>query len=336
VKRLQEIACSGVSLGDHLAIILLRKVRGRNIMMQGVRNFFRRIPVVHYLGRELLDLRLKITGGYFVLEKQRDLLLNSGWNVLIILDACRADFFQEVEPNCESVWSMASYTRAWVKAFGAVLAEMDLDSPVLWFAANPVVDRDVEVFKMGGTATVPLWQTCWDEHGPDHVPGVHPRDVNQAVLNYVAEHGQPERMIVHYMQPHAPYLGATRLSVPGQGTECRGLLVEEIPVAVKEGLISNSDLRRAYTDNLALVWEYAKRLRSQLRGKIAVTGDHGELLGEGGLYSHESFLRRPELWIVPWVCHDHGVFTPSKVVDIWQQPQDERLLEERLQAFGYV
>ena len=62
-------------------------------------------------------------------------------------------------------------------------------------------------------------------------------------------------------------------------------------------------LRRAYEENLKLVLSYVNELVSYLRreGLVVITADHGELLGERGLFGHPERVRVPELVEVPWL-----------------------------------
>jgi len=45
-------------------------------------------------------------------------------------------------------------------------------------------------------------------------------------------------------------------------------------------------LKRAYEENLRVVIEHVLQLIRNLHGKIIITSDHGELLGERGMYDH--------------------------------------------------
>ena len=69
-------------------------------------------------------------------------------------------------------------------------------------------------------------------------------------------------------------------------------------------------LKEAYRDNLRLVLKHAADLVPMLEGKVVITSDHGEALGEHGLFLHPLFrpyfphrswgLAVAELRIVPW------------------------------------
>lgn len=60
-------------------------------------------------------------------------------------------------------------------------------------------------------------------------------------------------------------------------------------------------LKKYYEDNLRIVLSYVAKLIKNLHGKIIITADHGELLGEYGFYEHACGKGYPELVEVPWL-----------------------------------
>jgi hypothetical protein len=64
-------------------------------------------------------------------------------------------------------------------------------------------------------------------------------------------------------------------------------------------------LRRMYAQSLAITLEVVAHLAQELLRKrfkhVALTADHGELLGEGGRFSHRCFDAHPILREVPWL-----------------------------------
>jgi hypothetical protein len=60
-------------------------------------------------------------------------------------------------------------------------------------------------------------------------------------------------------------------------------------------------LRHAYGENLKIVLKYASKLLQNLSGKIVITSDHGELLGEEGYYGHMMWSNHFLLREVPWL-----------------------------------
>lgn len=60
-------------------------------------------------------------------------------------------------------------------------------------------------------------------------------------------------------------------------------------------------LHELYEKNLRIAIEEAGNLAKVLPGKIIVTSDHGEFLGENGFYSHADGYDSPILKEVPWL-----------------------------------
>jgi hypothetical protein len=98
-----------------------------------------------------------------------------------------------------------------------------------------------------------------------------------------------KRIIAHFMQPHAPYIGPTGLELTDRlgdfGVFHPHLQKYDIPdlgiaAAMQSGEIDDQDLRQAYDENLNIVLEHAESLTDRLGGKSVITVDHGELLGE--------------------------------------------------------
>jgi hypothetical protein len=103
--------------------------------------------------------------------------------------------------------------------------------------------------------------------------------------------------------------------------------------------------QQAYRENLELVLDDVARLFDIFDGKIVLTSDHGEMLGErGGLlptrkYGHPPSIPAPKLREVPWFEHVSG---PRRNVlaeePIKSDPEDvaDETVKERLQDLGYV
>ena len=84
------------------------------------------------------------------------------------------------------------------------------------------------------------------------------------------------------------------------------LLIEEIREKIESSPISPMDVVRrkyrksglieAYKENLKTVLDYAAKLCSSFPcKKIVITSDHGELLGEEGIYEHPNGPNRQNL-----------------------------------------
>lgn len=132
-------------------------------------------------------------------------IMQESWDYLIVLDACRYDYFSRLygdylQGKLEKVCSPASCTREWCKK-----SFREYYDDVVYVSANPFINSKVEV---GGFAAknlffkvIDVWDRGWDER----LGTVHPQKVNEAVQE-VKDKYSSKRFIIHYIQPHTPYL----------------------------------------------------------------------------------------------------------------------------------
>jgi len=278
------------------------------------------------------------------LPGQGALLLGRPWNVLLVLDACRFDYFREWEPETRRVGSMGSITWAWVA--GLVEVVRRLAEPVLYVTANPVVNREMRKYPDMAIHMLSPWKDRWGRHGPLDLPTVHPGDLAECVRQYVSEHGQPRRMVVHFVQPHVPFIGRRSIPYSGWGRDMSDTLSREVKKlphvrdALSQGLVSMEEVRRCYRDNVELVAEHRARLSADLRGLVVTTADHGELLGERGLYGHTAGPAQPELLEVPWLEEQRGPYRPTPIAAHLERAdaaaEENEHMKQRLEALGYA
>ena len=132
-------------------------------------------------------------------------VMEEGWDHLIILDACRYDYFSKVyrdylRGKLKKAISLGSDTVEWCKK-----SFRKRYNDVVYISANPIVNSKVEV--EGFTArkhfhrVVDVWDRGWDEK----LGTVHPKEVNKATQKLKDDYPH-KRFIIHYLQPHYPYL----------------------------------------------------------------------------------------------------------------------------------
>jgi hypothetical protein len=79
-------------------------------------------------------------------------------------------------------------------------------------------------------------------------------------------------------------------------------------IALREG---TQKIKEHYIENLKIALKNVAWLVEQLDGKIIITSDHGEALGENGLWGHAPKKDLPVLKTVPWF----EVYTVKKKVN---------------------
>lgn len=259
-----------------------------------------------------------------------DIFTQEDWDNLIILDACRYDSFERqisMSGHLEKRQSKGGMSPEFVRSnfSNKQLYDTVYVSANEWFAKlRDEIDSEVYRF-------VNLQANHLDLAGMS----VRPETVTEQALCIAEEHPN-KRLVVHYMQPHQPYIGPT-------GQKHFELSPGLIETLRKSEDVTDELLRQAYQENLEIVLEYAEQLVEALEGKTVITADHGELLGERVFpiplktYGHFDGLYVDELIDVPWfVCE----FSERKTIKSEMPDADERVegndaVDERLRQLGY-
>lgn len=267
---------------------------------------------------------------------QRENILERKWKHLIVLDACRYDYFADMYSDylsgglekadspvsCES----GVATSEWCKAVFT-----DRYDDIVYVSTTPHVNSKTEVngFKASKHfhKVIDVWDWGWNDEKGTVLPG----KVNEALLE-ARERFPEKRIISHYMQPHFPYLSLDNPSRPKSkepkehdtlkrnvrnffGSKIRRVLGGDRTRKIMDFLglspvnpmhetlqkIGKEGLLDAYEENLKEVLKAVSDVSRELSGKIIVTSDHGEYLGEKGFYGHSYLPNRPVLNHVPWL-----------------------------------
>jgi hypothetical protein len=310
------------------------------------------------------------------------------WDHLILLDACRFDYFEQVYPayltgQLGRRISVGSYTPEWRdRSFPGKYDD------VVYVSSNPYINSVMPLKGFLGRdhfhRVIDVWKFGWD----DRRGTVPPDKVTRAAIAALREH-PGKRLIVHYLQPHAPYLcldpgqggfpvpdvaggrvlsglksgtrSGIRMALLGKLTRIARLAhllggspdlkIRELlrmppasPLDAARRSLGDEGLRRAYRANLQMVLEEVAGLIKYMSGRIVVTADHGEMLGEEGYYSHPGMLRHPLLIEIPWlrVDRDRPKPSPARAAPGEEcppeggDPEDEEAIRKRLQGLGYM
>lgn len=267
-------------------------------------------------------------------------ILSEDWDVLAILDACRYDIFEDtvqLPGEIKKIRSQASATNQFLRRN---FSDKDV-TDTIYVTGNPQFYRiqegiyNVDPINCQFHKVINVWEDNWDEK----YRTVMPEAVTNAAIRASQKYPN-KRILIHYLQPHAPYIGPTGIAkLP---TDILNLWVE-----FKRGNvdIDLSVIRQAYRENLELVLKDISRLFDQIDGKIVLTADHGEMLGErSGLlpmkkYGHPSGIYTSELVEVPWFVYENG--SRRKIV-AEEPPRPENIdiedkeVKERLRDLGYT
>lgn len=268
-------------------------------------------------------------------------VMGEDWDNLLILDACRADTFSkynQITGTLKQVVSKSNESRGFIDGN---FADKKLHDTI-YVTANPFVERlsDDVFFKVYYSELFDKWN--------ESLKTIPPSAVVDATLEMNRQYPE-KRIIAHFMQPHAPYIGPTgeelyeryEFGVFNPNVKDRSgfdIPDRNIPQAVQDGPIQEHELKQAYDENVQIVLEHVEELVDELDGKSVITADHGEMLGERVLFKkryghggiHTSTLR-----VVPWLVVD----TDRRRKVTAEEPREFEKLDEReahLEALGYI
>lgn len=251
-------------------------------------------------------------------------ILDEEWDHLIILDACRYDMFEDavrkgtlsLDGHLERRISRGSHTEEFLRENFDPSAKYD---DIVYVSGNPHVEK---IFPGCFHRTISVWVDGWsDEH---HT--VLPETMVERAIR--AHRDFPDRrLIVHFMQPHFPFLPLGSVGDLGLERFREAVMAEQdefenptIWRLLEAGRVSIKQVRWGYRKNLDLVLPHAERLARILRGRIVITSDHGNALGERyhplipiRVYGHHYNVRIPALVEVPWYIYESAGEDQSEV-----------------------
>ncbi|QSW97951.1 hypothetical protein [Haloterrigena alkaliphila] len=336
------------------------------------------------------------------------------WDVCCVLDGCRLDLMcetaaagHEALPGPEAVdslWSVGSQSAEWMDRTFAPAYREEM-ARTAYVTGNPFSSQSCEHILVTSDDVLPLtdadfgvfheaWRDDWVDDDISTIPPDSLTDAAIAIWRRREELGI-DRVLVHYMQPHAPFrsepgwfFGAADIEHWGQidaGDEDavdasaeEELDLEDLTPEEREALeafaeadddddsmndpwlrVRDGDLPfeavwAAYRDNLEWVLDDVARLLENCDGRVAMTSDHGNALGEYGVWSHPPGTPVPALRRVPWVVRegaDRGTCEPALPDAIREgggtddadastgrggdEPEEDDDVESRLEALGY-
>jgi hypothetical protein len=278
----------------------------------------------------------------YIVDGKKINLMDENWDILIILDACRYDYFKKVykkyikKGTLKKAISPAKHTMEWLaKIF------IEYYDDIVYISATPRVNSKLEIeelgFKFDGKKhffkIIDVWDFGWNEN----LGTIPPENVTKTFLKIMKKYKE-KRFILHYKQPHAPYIGKKyRKYISKKHMERVDKILEDIgnfkkfaekiilkifgisigwrilnflykgptsqtcAIYLKEGW---KGVREAYKENLEFVLKNLKEIIDNFKGNILITSDHGEFLGEYRCYGHLEMMRKPENIEVPWLKID--------------------------------
>lgn len=219
-------------------------------------------------------------------KKPEGIFEKKDWDNLIIIDACRHDLYEEVEGKTDKRTTVGGHSREFLEK---TFSQGDF-SDVVYISANfhttPKLFEKATGRKPENVfhAIYQTHDTDWEDHGwisPEAVV----RDAKSAQKLF-----PDKKLIIHFNQPHHPF----------NSLDLSDYEESSIWKLAERGEFSDETVWKHYRKNLEYVMPYVKKLADELEGKTFLTSDHGNLVGENGLYHHPYGAKSKPVREVPW------------------------------------
>lgn len=269
-------------------------------------------------------------------------VMEEDWDNLFILDACRLDLFRDtVDTNrfdeFQSVVSLGSRTDEWTyeNFHGGTFGD------TVYVTGSPVTSK---ILSNEFHDLIEVWREGFDEEKGGILPSTVAKAGREAREKY-----PDKRIIVHFMQPHIPFVHSPEVNFREWWTPYNDF--EETDAdpprtvwgALGMGLVEYDEVWESYQENLRYGFKEAIDLADDLAGRTVITSDHGNMMGERTwpvpikIYAHPRGLRASPLVDVPWAVLDGDGERPEIVDDgiasISAEESDE--MKRKLAALGY-
>jgi len=265
-------------------------------------------------------------------------LFGEDWDHLIVLDACRYDMFSrqaDLSGRFESRISRGSSTVEFLTANFAGQEHLD----TVYVTGNPQLYRHRAEMEPELHATIEVWQKDgWDEQKKTVLPEAMADRTLEA-----AERFPNKRIVSHFIQPHYPFLCDEAVFDDSQAFLRQDEVGSWHQVMTGELSVSANSVWRAYRATLDRALPSVERLLEELDGKVVVTADHGNMVGERARpvpvveWGHPAKVYTEQLVKVPWLVHQGE--TRREVTEAASEEKtldtNEAVVEQRLEDLGY-
>jgi len=266
----------------------------------------------------------------------KNCIIDGDWDVLILFDACRYDVFREKAPD---TWPNASPLRSagsnTIEFLEHNISDQNFNDTV-YITANPQLENFRRHLNTRFHAEAQLWarEDMWD----DTIGTVPPETVVETAMEYDAKYPH-KRLLIHFIQPHYPFRNADFDSGSVVTNDDKQHFWHRLMTG--DLMLPRSELRQAYNDNVDWVLDATEDLPEKMIGKVVVTSDHGNMLGDRSWpvptreYGHPKGIYTPELVRVPWV-----EFEPDEEREVVAESVSDRRentadVNEKLRALAY-
>ncbi|NIO37860.1 hypothetical protein GTO27_09180 [Candidatus Bathyarchaeota archaeon] len=267
-------------------------------------------------------------------------LMKEQWDIAIVLDACRYDFFKQVYKEYLPSGKLekrigASDTFDWLQS----VFNGSGTSDTIYVSAHPGINgKGVRWGAFNAKEkfykVYDAWLSAWNWNVGSSIPD----KVAKVAVKAICKHPH-RKTIIHFIQPHFPYRKAPCPSTYFDLKRAKrnpklGILLERLLRDLIDSLDINlsrfriaywklkkvlrlnfledlneiywrtysiEDLKYFYRDNLKWVLESVAKIVDRFEDlRIVITSDHGEAFGENGEFFHLYRTRNPIVRLVPF------------------------------------
>lgn len=288
---------------------------------------------------------------YDAFPPERSRVVDRDWDNLLLLDACRYDLFAEVlaDHPLPGELSLRKSAESGTPGYLRENFEGKQFHDIVYVTANPYVNTNLpeDTFH----EVVSVWKDGWDDETQTVLP-----EAMLAAARDANERHPDKRLVVHFNQPHVPFVGDVPLGTR-KVSAVRQQALGEAKTDARErnrtpfemlgaGEVTKDEVWDAYRSNLERVFPTVETLLSELPGRTAVTADHGNALGEWAkpfpirVYGHPLGILIPALVHVPWLVHDNGsrkrIHAAAPIGSGDESDDVDEETKERLRMLGYT
>lgn len=260
------------------------------------------------------------------------------WDILLVLDACRLDLMKEVAEeysfiggpeNVNSLWSIASMSDDWIERTFSEAYRKDVEN-------TAYISGNAFTGKINFPVEPAIMDEVWKHEWNYDINTILARPLTDRAISIWRE-GNCDRMIVHYMQPHVPFVDRPDL---GEYTEPEEFGEGFADIWERVGSeLDEEEVWGAYRDNLRHVLDDVELLLDNIHADtVAISADHGNAINEFGITGHPSDVLLPSVRRVPWVetsAEDSGRYAPNYDAEHESDIDTDVDVGERLKHLGY-
>jgi len=155
-----------------------------------------------------------------------------------------------------------------------------------------------------------VWKVAWD-HDAGTIP---PRPITDRAIE-LCQDRDPAWLLVHYMQPHHPFLGYPELDRGQSIDDFQNEEWNNVWGKLRDDEVSEERVWTAYRDNLRAVLDDVELLLHNIDAeRVMITSDYGNSFGKWGIYGHPMHMPLQCLREILWVeasATDTSSYTPE-------------------------